>query len=299
MDRILSMSTLLAAVEAGSLSAASRALGVPLSTVSRRVADLETHLGTGLINRTSRRIELTDAGRTYVVACRQILADLEEAELTASGEYKTPRGDLAITAPIVFGRLHLLPVVIAFLDAYPDIDVRLTLADRVFDLVDEHVDIALRIGDLPDSSLRAVRVGDVRPVTCASPGYIDQHGAPKTPDDLKQHSCVTFGGLGPTPIWTFASGKSSIHVQVRPRLAVNTAEAAIDAAIASVGVTRVLSYQVAAATRSGKLAVVLKAFEPAAMPVSLVHPSQSLMPLKTRAFLDFAAPRLKKALRRG
>ena len=156
------MSTLLAAVDEGSLSAASRALGVPLSTVSRRVADLEAHLGTGLINRTSRRVELTEAGRNYVVACRRILADIEETELTAAGEYKVPRGELTITAPIVFGRLHLLPVVTAFLGAYPDIDVRLTLADRVFDLVDEHVDVALRIGDLPDSSLHAVRVGDVR-----------------------------------------------------------------------------------------------------------------------------------------
>jgi DNA-binding transcriptional LysR family regulator len=299
MDRILAMSTLIAAVDEGSLSAASRALGVPLSTVSRRVADLEAHLGTGLISRTSRRVELTAAGRDYIVSCRRILADLEDAELTASGEYKAPRGELTITAPIVFGRLHLLPVVTAFLGAYPDIDVRLTLADRVFDLVDEHVDVALRIGDLPDSSLRAVRVGDVRPVTCASPDYIDQHGAPKTPDDLRQHDCITFGGFGSTPAWTFVSGKSSTQAPVRSRLAVNTAEAAIDAAIASVGITRVLSYQVAAAVRSGKLAVVLKAFEPAASPVNLVHPGQLLLPLKTRAFLDFAAPRLKKALRRG
>ena len=299
MDRVLAMSTLLAAVDEGSLSAASRALRVPLSTVSRRVADLEAHLGTGLINRTSRRVELTEAGRTYIVACRRILADLAETEQTAAGEYKVPRGELTITAPIVFGRLHLLPVVTAFLAAYPDIDVRLTLADRLFDLVDEHVDVALRIGDLPDSSLHAVRVGDVRQVTCASPGYLEQHGAPTTPGDLNQHSCVTFGGLGSTPAWTFASGKSSIHVQVRSRLAVNTAEAAIDASIASVGVTRVLSYQAEAAVRSGKLALVLKAFESAAKPVSLVHPAQSLMPLKTRAFLDFAVPRLKKALRPG
>ena len=299
MDRVLAMSTLLAVADQGSLSAASRALGVPLSTISRRVADLEAHLGTSLINRASRRIELTDTGQTYVAACRRLLTDLEEMELTAAGEYRTPRGELTITAPIVFGRLHLLPVVTAFLGVHPDINVRLTLADRVFDLVDEHVDVALRIGDLPDSTLRAVRVGDVRPLTCASPDYIDQRGAPKTPNDLKRHDCVTFGGLTSTPDWTFASGKSLIRLQVRSRLAVNTAEAAIDAAIASVGITRVLSYQVALAVRSGKLAVVLKAFEPAASPVSLVHPGQSRMPLKTRAFLDFAAPRLKKALLRG
>ena len=291
------MSTLLAVVEAGSLSAASRTLGAPLSTVSRRIAELEEHLGTGLLTRTSRRLELTEAGRAYVVACRRILADLEEAELTAAGEYSSPRGDLAITAPIVFGRLHVLPVAAEFLAAYPEIDIRLTLADRVFDLVEEHVDLAARIGTLPDSGLLAAKVGEVRMVTCASPEYLEARGTPKTPDQLRSHSCITFGGVGPALTWTFAGEGGAITVPVRPRLAVNTAEAAIDAAIASVGITRVLSYQAAATVRSGALVAVLKGFEPAPAPVNLVHAGQPLMPLKTRAFLDFAGPRLKRRLR--
>jgi DNA-binding transcriptional LysR family regulator len=307
MDRIQSMSTLLAVVEAGSLSAAARALAAPLSTVSRRIAELEEHLGTGLLIRTSRKLELTEAGQAYIVACKRILADLEEAELTAAGEYSAPRGDLVITAPIVFGRLHVLPVVTDFLAAYPEIDIRLRLADRVFDLVEEHVDLAVRIGELPDSSLLAAKVGEVRMVACASPAYLEARGTPRNPEQLKGHSCVTFGALGPAQVWTFArekgarekggDGKGAITVPVRPRLAVNTAEAAVDAAIASVGITRVLSYQAASALRSGALAAILKGFEPAAAPVSLVHAGQPLMPLKTRAFLDFAAPRLKKRLR--
>ena len=171
MDRIEAMSTLLAAVEGGSLSAASRALGMPLATVSRKVSELEAHLGTRLLNRSTRQLSLTDAGRSYVEGAKRILEDLEAIERAAAGEYIVPRGDLTITAPMVFGRLHVLPVVAEFLRAYPEIDIRLALADRVFNLHEEGVDVALRIGALPDSSLIATRVGTIRQVVCGSPDY--------------------------------------------------------------------------------------------------------------------------------
>jgi DNA-binding transcriptional LysR family regulator len=296
MDRLESMSTLLAAVEAGSLSAASRKLGMPLATVSRKVSELEAHLRTRLVNRTSRRLTLTDAGRSYVVACKRILEDIGEAERAAAGEYVAPRGDLTITAPIVFGRLHVLPVAIEFLAAYPDIDIRVALSDRVVNLQEDDVDLAIRIGELPDSSLIATRIGAIRRVICGSPAYFASRGTPKSPDDLRAHDCITFAGLTSPDGWKFTVDKSAVSVAIRARLVVNTAEAAIDAAAAGVGVTRVLSYQVASALRAGTLALALRKFEPAPWPVSLVHAGQGLLPLKLRAFLDFAAPRLKARL---
>jgi DNA-binding transcriptional LysR family regulator len=299
MDRFESMSTLLAAVEGGSLSAASRKLGMPLATVSRKVSELEAHLRTRLINRTSRRLMLTDAGRSYVVACKRILEDIGEAERAAAGEYMAPRGDLTVTAPIVFGRLHVLPLVIEFLKAYPDIDIRVALADRVVNLREDDIDLAIRIGDLPDSSLVATCVGSIRRVVCGSPAYFAQRGTPKSPGQLSTHDCITFDGLMSPDTWKFAVGKSTLSVAIHSRLIVNTAEAAIDAAIAGVGITRVLSYQVASALRAGTLALALREFEPKPWPVSLVYAGQGLLPLKLRAFLDFAAPRLKARLARS
>jgi DNA-binding transcriptional LysR family regulator len=296
MDRLESMSTLLAAVEAGSLSAASRKLGMPLATVSRKVSELEAHLRTRLVNRTSRRLTLTDAGRSYLVACKRILEEIGEAERAAAGEYVAPRGDLTVTAPIVFGRLHVLPVVIAFLAAYPDVDIRLALSDRVVNLQEDDIDLAVRIGELPDSSLVATRVGAIRQVVCGSPAYLARRGTPKTPGDLRAHDCISFEGLTSPAGWKFAVGKSTVTVAIRSRLVVNTAEAAIDAATAGVGVARVLSYQVAGALRAGTLTLVLRKFERPPVPVSLVHAGQGLLPLKLRAFLDFAAPLLKARL---
>jgi DNA-binding transcriptional LysR family regulator len=296
MDRLESMSTLLAAVEAGSLSAASRKLGMPLATVSRKVSELEAHLRTQLVIRTSRRLTLTDVGRSYIAACKRILQEIGEAEHAAAGEYIAPRGDLMITAPIVFGRLHVLPVALEFLKAYPDIDIRVALADRVVNLQEDDVDLAVRIGELPDSSLVATRVSSIRRVVCGSPAYFAERGMPKSPGDLGAHDCITFDGLMSPDGWKFPMGKSMVSVAIRSRLIVNTAEAAIDAAIAAVGVTRVLSYQVASALRSGTLALALRKFEPAPWPVSLVYAGQRLLPLKLRAFLDFAAPRLKARL---
>jgi DNA-binding transcriptional LysR family regulator len=296
MDRLESMSILVAAVEAGSLSAAARRLGTPLATVSRKVSELEGHLKTRLLNRTSRRLTLTDAGQSYVAACRRILEQVDEAERAASGEFSAPRGELMVTAPIVFGRLHVLPVATEFLAAYPEIKVRLALADRVVNLMEDHVDVALRIGALPDSSLMATRIGVIRRVVCASPAYFAARGVPKTLADLAAHDCIGFDVLTTAEAWTFKQERSEISVPISARLTVTTAEAVVDAAISGVGIARVLSYQAAQALRDGRLALALVDFEPEPWPVHLVYTGGRMLPLKLRAFLDFAAPRLKDRL---
>ena len=299
MDRIDAMATLLAAVDAGSLSGASRTLGMPLATVSRKVSDLEAHLGTQLLIRSSRRLTLTEAGQAYAASARRILEDLDEAERAASGEYRAPRGHLTITAPIMFGRLHVAPVVLDFLKAYPEITVRLTLADTVLNLVDDHVDVAVRIGRLPDSRLMALRLGEVGWVACASPDYLALHGEPDAPDALANHDCVMFEGLYSSSAWTFGRDRQVQEMSIRPRLSVNSADAAIAAAVRGAGVTRVLSYQVAEPVARGDLTLVLRSFEPEPLPVHLLYAGQSLLPLKLRAFLDFAGPRLKASLLRA
>ncbi len=296
MDRLEAMSVLLAAVDGGSLSAAGRKLGMPLATVSRKISDLESHLKTRLLSRSTRQLALTDAGREYVAACRRILEDVGEAERSASGEYSAPRGELVITAPIVFGRRHVLPIAVEFLKAYRDVDLRLSFGDRVVNLLEEQVDLAVRIGALPDSSLIAARVGVVRRVICGNPDYLARFGAPENPDDLHRHQCVTFEGMAGAQSWDFTVGTSRITVPVRSRVSINTAESAIDAALAGVGLTRVLSYQVADALQSGALIRVLQDYEPPELPVSLVYASQGRLPLKLRAFIDYSLPRLRKRL---
>jgi DNA-binding transcriptional LysR family regulator len=297
MDRLESMSTLLTAVEAGSLSAAARQLAIPLSTVSRRISELEAHLKARLLNRSSRKLTLTDAGRSYVEACKRILEDVGEAERAASGEYSAAKGELNITAPMVFGRLHVLPVAMEFLKVYSAVDIRCVLNDRVVNLLEDHIDLALRIGELPDSSsLITTRIGSVRRVVCGSPSYFARRGVPENVDELAMHDCITFEGFPFPDFWVFPTSKSYFSAAVHSRLVVNTAEAAIDAAIAGLGVTRVLSYQVAAAVKAGRLNIVLEEVEPLPSPVSLVYSGQRRLPLKLRAFLDFAAPRLKARL---
>jgi len=292
MDRLEAMTILLAVVDAGSLSAAARELAVPLPTVSRKVAELEAHLGTRLLHRTTRQLSLTEAGAAYVVACRRILDEVGEAERIANGEYAAPKGVLVVTAPIVFGRLHLVPVVAEFLQAYPEIDIRLILTDQVVHLMEEQVDVALRIGQLPDSTQVAVGIGAVRRIVCGSPAYLAKRGLPAGPADLGAHSCISFEVLESRRAWVFDNGKSEVSVAVLSRLAVNTAEAAITAAIQDVGLVRVLSYQVAEAIRTGTLRAVLEDYESGPIPVNLVHKGQAPLPRKLRAFLDFVAPRL-------
>lgn len=293
MDRIEAMTVLLAVAEAGSLSAAGRRLGQPLSTVSRKLSELEAHLGAQLLQRGSRSVSLTDAGAAYVVACRRILSDLAEAERAAAGEYGQARGDLVVTAPVVFGRRHLVPVIAAFLLDFPAIDISLTLSDRVLHLVDDNVDVALRIGALPDSSMVALRLGEVQRLTCASPAYLARRGVPACPEELAEHCLITLTTLSSADRWSFPGREVALHT----RLAVNTAEAAIDAVEAGLGITRVLSYQIDPLLRSGRLVTLLDAFAPPPVPVSLIHAGQGRMPQKLRAFLDFATPRLRAALR--
>lgn len=290
MDRLEAMSILVAIAETGSLSAAGRRLNLPLSSVSRKISDLEAHLKTRLLTRTSRQAALTDSGRAYLVACRRILEDIAEAERAAAGEYAAPRGDLTITAPIVFGRLHMLPVVMDFLAAYPEVDIRLRLIDHRVSLVEEHIDLALRIGPLTDSALVALKLGAMRRVVVAAPSYLERRGRPEKPADLMGHECIDSTGR-PTSDWSFDA-----FLPPRPRLDVNTAEATIDAAIAGAGLARVLFYQAVQAVREGKLVLVLEEFEHEPWPVSLVHAGQGLLPLKLRAFIDFAAPALRKRL---
>jgi DNA-binding transcriptional LysR family regulator len=290
------MTVLLAVVDCGSLSAAGRKLGVPLATVSRKVSDLEAALNARLLIRSPRRLTLTDSGRDYVAACRRILEDVNEAERAAAGEYAAPRGELVVTAPVVFGRLLLLPVLTEFLRAYPEVQVRLSLGDRVLNLVEDHVDLAIRIGALPDSGLIATQVGRLRRVVCASPEYLSQKGKPERVQDLAAHDCVSFDLFAVADSWRFRVEDREELVAIQARLTVSTAEAAIDAAVAGLGVTCVLSYQVEAALRAGDLVLLLESFEPAPLPVSLLYAGRGRLPLKLRALLDFCAPRLRARL---
>ncbi len=299
MNRLEAMGVLLAVIDAGSLSAAGRKLGMPLATVSRKVSDLEAELKTRLLIRSTRQLTLTEAGRGYVAACRRILEDVNEAERAAAGEYSAPRGELVVTAPVVFGRLHALPVLIEFLEAYPEVNVRLALGDRIVNLLEDHVDLALRIGSLPDSGLIATHLGSIRRVVCASPAYLSRHGAPAAPCDLAAHECVSFALFATANSWRFNVDGADTGVPIHARLIVSTAEAAIDAAIAGLGITCVLSYQIESALRAGALRLVLQSFEPPPLPVSFLYSSQGRLPLKLRALLDFAAPRLRTRLRQA
>jgi DNA-binding transcriptional LysR family regulator len=271
---------------------------VPLPTVSRKISDLEAHLNTRLLIRSTRKLVLTGSGAAYVAAAKRILDEVSEAERAASGEHAAPRGDLVITAPVVFGRLHVLPVIAEFLERWPEINVRLVLADRNLHLIDDHIDMAVRIGALADSALVATQIGAVRSVVCGSPAYFADHGVPKSPEDLAALTAVTFDPLSSSQHWIFRDPKSKgeLRASARSRLSVNTAEAAIDGAATGLGVTRVLSYQVAQAVVDGRIQIVLAEYEPAPLPVSLVHAGHELTPLKVRMLLDFAAPRLRARL---
>lgn len=298
MDRLDAMSVLLSVADRGSFSAASRALGMPLATVSRKVNELERHLGTRLLVRTTRKVALTDIGAQYVAAARRILDDIDETERLAAGEFHAPRGELVMTAPVLFGRLHILPIVADFLADYPEINIRLMLSDKNLHLVDEHVDMAVRIGPLRDSSMVASRVGSMRTVVCASPKLLAAHGEPKSPEALADLPCVSFEPFSPVSAWSFrATDKHTIDVPVRARLAVTTAEAAVSAAIQAVGVTRLLHYQCADPAREGLLRIILAKYEIAPLPVHLLHASQGALPNKMRVFLDFAADRLRTRLK--
>jgi DNA-binding transcriptional LysR family regulator len=244
-------------------------------------------------------VALTDAGVQYVASARRILDDINETERQAAGEFHTPRGELVPTAPIMFGRLHILPIVAEFLAAYPEINIRLMLSDKNLHLIDEHVDMAVRIGALRDSSMVASRIGFMRTVVCASPELLAAHGEPKSPENLADLPCVSFEPFSPVSAWTFRAkaDKRIIEVPIRVRLAVTTAEAAVSAAIQAVGVTRLLHYQCADAVHDGLLRIILARYEPEPHPVHLLHAARGALPSKMRVFLDFAADRLRARLK--
>lgn len=295
MDRFEAMSMLIGVVEKGSFSAAARTMRVPVTTVTRKISDLESVLGAKLLVRTTRKLSLTDAGISYLAAARRIIDQVEEAEREVAGEFTAPKGELVVTAPIQFGQLHVLPVLIDFLALFPQINVRLLLLDRNVQLVEDHVDMAVRIGKLPDSTMIATAIGSMRMVVCASPEFLADRAIPQTPEELQRLPCVTFDGPTPSPGWQLRDPQTNapMIVPVTSRLSVTTVEGAVRAAIRNVGVTRLLYYQVADAIKAGKLQVILEQFEPDPAPVSLVHAARGQMPLKMRQFLDFAVPRLR------
>lgn len=297
MDRIDGWATFAAVAEGRSFAAAARRLGRSPAAVTRAVAALEQRLGTRLLNRTTRSVALTEVGARALDAARRTLAAIEELEGVAAAERQEPRGRLTVTAPIVFGRLHVLPVVEAFLRDHPATTAQLVLLDQVVSVVDQGMDVAVRIGQLPDSSLRAIRVGEVRRGVYASPTYLRQSGTPRTPQGLGRHACVACSPVTPVPDrWTFHRDGRTLVVSVSPRLVVNTAEAAIAAAVAGLGVTCVLSYQVEALVRSGQLVRILEGYEPPPAAVQVVMPAGRFVRPIVRAFVGQASEALRARL---
>lgn len=296
MDRLESMSVIVAVAEAGSLSAAARKLGSPVPTVSRKLSDLETRLKTQLFQRSSRHMVLTDAGRSYIEACKRIIEQVDDAEREVSGEYRTPSGDLTVTAPWGLGHMYLLPIACEFLAAYPDINLRLLLDDRMLRPLEDRIDVSIRIGVLAASSMIATRIGSVRIVACASPAYLASQGRPEEPTDLCNHDCITIDDFAAPGSWQFAKDGNEFSVPIRSKLTVNTSEAAVEAAVMGAGIARVMSYKMQDALRSGALQIVLTDFEREALPVNIVYPERKPMPLKLRAFLNWMTPRLKARL---
>jgi len=295
VDRLDAMKVFVTALDEGSLAGAGRKLRRSPAAVSRAIAFLEEHVGTELLHRTTRSIKLSEAGERYAAACRRVLTDLEEADLIAAGERSAPRGTLTVTATAFAGESILSPIIDAFLDAYPAVSVRLYLLDRFVNLIDEGVDVALRIAHLPDSNLVATRVGEVRRVVAAAPRYLAQNPRITEPADLAKHQIITFADLG-IDSWSFppVNGSSVPHmVNFTPRLIVNSIRGAIVSAVNGRGVTRVLSYHIPQEIRDGALEIVLKDHEPPPLPVHLIAPHGRLSVPKVRAFVDMAIPRLR------
>jgi DNA-binding transcriptional LysR family regulator len=302
LDRLDAMQAFVVAVDRGSLAAAGRALGRSAASITRAVASLEDRVGTELLRRTTRALKLTEAGERYAAVARRVLSELEEAEKSASAARASPVGLLTVTAPLAFGAWHVRAIVERYLAENQGVRVRLLLLDRVVNLVDEGVDVAVRIAHLPDSALVATAVGAVRRVVVASPRYVETRGRPKTPQDLAAHACVSFTGVTPTDVWTFSArraGERAKQVKVHPVLSVNTADAAVGCAVGGLGVTCALSYQVADAVLAGELVELLVPFEPGPLPVHVVYPAASTVTPKVRAFVDLAAPALRAALTPG
>ena len=293
MDRLDALEVFLAVADHGSLAEAARRRGRSPAAVTRTLNDLEMRLGARLLVRTTRRVVLTEAGQRMAAQARQLVAAYTEAMAQVAGEAAAPSGTLRISAPLMFGRRHIAPLAAAFLDAYPEMRVELYFSDRIVDLVDEGVDVALRIGELDPSSLVARRLGRVRRVLVASPAYLARAGLPVTPADLAKHEIVAFAMLPGDLRWSFSGADGRVHsVRIRPRVQANQMDVVIEAAIEGRGIAAPLSYQVADALSSGQLVRLLRDFEPPTSPVQFVYPTARLMAPKLRAFLDFAVPRL-------
>ena len=289
MDKLKAMATFVRIAEGGSLTAAATALGASLPAVVRSLAALEAALDVRLINRTTRRMALTDEGREYYERCKRVLAELDEAEAALSARRVAPRGRLRVTAPVLFGRVHVAPVATEFVSRHSAVQLDLLLLDRVADLVEEGIDVGVRIGRLPDSSLVAIPVGETRRVVCASPAYLKRAGLPRSPAALIACRCVNFNGLAPGQEWSFAREKRKVNAA----FATNEIEAALEACVRGVGIGQFLSYQVQALLDQGRLKRVLRDSEPAALPIQVIYPHARLLSSNVRSFVDCLVPRLR------
>ncbi|ETX28943.1 LysR family transcriptional regulator [Roseivivax isoporae] len=292
MDRVHAMRVFLEVARERSFAGAARKLDMSAASVTRTVAALESRIGADLFVRTTRTVRLTEAGARFEPECDRILADIDEAEAAAAGVRARPVGTLTITAPVLFGQIYVAPLVTAFCDQYPDVDVQLLLVDRVTNLADEGIDVALRIGRMPDSSLRAASIGTVRQVVVGAPTYFREHGVPGVPDDLRRHRIVAVTSAYSAVEWRFGR-KEKVSVRVQPRIRCSTNGAAIGIAAEGWALTRVLSYQVAPMLRDGRLQLTLEDHEEAPLPVQVVHAGNRTTPAKVRAFVDFITDRLR------
>jgi DNA-binding transcriptional LysR family regulator len=287
------MTTFVAVVDSGGFASAARKLNLSPPVVTRAVAELEERLGLRLLIRTTRVVRVTDAGARFAEDCRRILADIDEAETVATGTHAAPRGTLTLTAPVLFGQLYVTPILVRYLQQFPEVDAQCLFLDRVVNVVEEGIDVAVRIGELPDSSLQAARVGRVRRVLVAAPSYLKAQGVPQRPEDLTRHTIVSASGVTPVSEWRFNDGGKSMLQRLQPRLRTTTNDSAIAAAVAGLGITRLLSYQVAAHVRSGALQMLLEDFEAAPLPVHVVHHEGRRATKKVRSFIDMAVDTLR------
>jgi len=293
MDQLAAMRVFVAVTEAGGFTAAARKMRMPLPTVCRKVAELEDHLGARLLVRTTRRVAPTDGGRRYYQDVKRLLEDIEASDRQAAEEHLRPKGLLTITAPATFGHFHILPIVDDFMRRHEEIETRLVFTNQLLDLIEEHVDLAVRIGRTTGDTAGVLEAGTMRQFVCASRDYLDEKGRPADPHDLLSHDCITFSRQSNPVPWAFCTrARRMLEVAVRPKICLNTAEAAADAAIRGCGLTQLYAYQGAHHVAAGTLEIVLKPFEVEPVPVSLVIPQYRRVPQKVRAFVDFAQPTL-------